>query len=491
MRVLVVDDEVKNAELTALALRDSGHETEFVNGADAALKRMEATPFDAVVTDLRMPRMDGLELMRELRHRWPRALLVMMTAYGDLEVGRRAMRDGACGFVNKEGDFAGEIAAHLARAARERELETDNLRLAGTVDSLRKGLATVIGDSPALRQALGLAHKVAPTDSTVLLRGESGTGKDLFARAIHFSSRRSAGPWVKVNCGALPENLLESELFGHEKGAFTGAVRQKVGRFEDADGGTLFLDEIGEVPLSLQVKLLQVIEEKTFTRVGGNQPVTVDVRIIAATNRDLDEMVGSRQFREDLFFRLNVFPIRLPALRERPGDVASLVGHFMVGRGAASEKVTPPALRALEQYAFPGNVRELEHTLERAMILAGSDPIGTDHLSFARPELVVAGVGAAAGAPHWVPMIPPGGLSLETLERELILQALELARGNKSQAARLLGLTRRTLYSRMEKHGLRAPGEGDEPGDEAGDAHEAGGVREAGAGGSGREGSGR
>ncbi len=498
MRVLVVDDEIKNAELTALALKDAGHTTEFVNGADAALKRMEATPFEALVTDLRMPRMDGLELMREVRHRWPRTLLVMMTAYGDLEVGRRAMRDGACAYVNKEGDFAGEIAAHLARAARERELETDNQRLAGTVDSLRKGLATVIGESPLLTKALGLAQKVAPTDSTVLLRGESGTGKDLFARAIHFSSRRAAGPWVKVNCGALPDALLESELFGHEKDAFTVAVRQKAGRFEDGDGGTLFLDEIGELPTSLQVKLLQVIEEKTFTRVGGNQPITVDVRIITATNRDLDEMVASRQFREDLFFRLNVFPIRLPSLRERPGDIAPLVGHFMVGRGAAREQVTPAAMRALENYAFPGNVRELEHTLERAMILAGSDPIGTEHLSFARPELIGgAGVGAAAGAQSWVPMIPPGGLSLETLERELILQALELARGNKSQAARLLDLTRRTLYSRMEKHGLReageGPGDGDERGDddEATDAREPGDINRAGAGGPGREGSGR
>jgi transcriptional regulator with GAF, ATPase, and Fis domain len=250
--------------------------------------------------------------------------------------------------------------------------------------------------------------------------------------------------------------------------------------------------------VSLQVKLLQVIEEKTFTRVGGNQPITVDVRIIAATNRDLDEMVASRQFREDLFFRLNVFPIRLPSLRERPGDIAPLVGHFMVGRGAAREQVTPAALRALEQYAFPGNVRELEHTLERAMILAGTDPIGTEHLSFARPELMGgAGVGTAAGAPNWVPMIPSGGLSLETLERELILQALDLARGNKSQAARLLDLTRRTLYSRMEKHGLREPGEGPGDGDERGDdeAGDAADVRDAGdvrsVGGPGREGSGR
>ena len=485
MRILVVDDEIKNAELTALALRDAGHEAEFVNGADAALQRLALSRFDALVTDLRMPRMDGLELMREARHRFPQLLMVMMTAYGDHEVGRKAMRDGACAYVNKEGDFAGEIATHLARAARERELESDNRRLAGTVDSLKKGLATVIGESPALQGALSLAHKVAATDSTVLLRGESGTGKDLFARAIHFSSRRAAGPWVKVNCGALPENLLESELFGHEKGAFTGAIRQKSGRFEDADKGTLFLDEIGELPLALQVKLLQVIEEKTFTRVGGNHPITVDVRIVAATNRDLDAMVGERQFREDLFFRLNVFPIRLPPLRERPGDIAPLVAHFLAGRGVTRDKVSPPALKALEQYGFPGNVRELEHTLERAMILAGSDPIGLEHLSFARPELARAGGTLSLDGPGWVPVIPAEGLSLETLERELILQSLERSGGNKSQAARLLGLTRRTLYSRMEKHGLRVPGES--AGDEAGDEDEPGAGR-AGAesGGSGR-----
>jgi len=467
VRVLVVDDEIKNAELTALALRDSGHESEFVNGGTSALEKMAAAPFDAVVTDLRMPRMDGLELLRELHHRWPGAVLVMMTAYGDMETGRRALRDGAFAYVNKEGDFAGEIADHLARAARGRDLETDNRRLAGTVDSLRKGLATVVGQSPAVRQALTLAEKVAPTDSTVLLRGESGTGKDLFARAIHYASHRSAGPWVKVNCGALPENLLESELFGHEKGAFTGAVRQKAGRFEDADGGTLFLDEIGELPMSLQVKILQVIEEKTFTRVGGNKPITVSVRIIAATNRDLEDMVKARQFREDLFFRLNVFPIRLPALRERPADVPALVAHFLDARGASRDKVSAEAMRALEQYAFPGNVRELEHTLERALILAGSDPIGPEHFSFARPDLLGrAGPGGTAGVLAWVPTIPPEGLSLETLERELILQSLERAGGNKSQAARLLGLTRRTLYSRMEKHGLRTPAEDDEAGDE-------------------------
>ena len=466
MRVLVVDDEVKNAELTALALRDGGHEAEFVNAGAVALTRMAEAPFDAVVTDLRMPRMDGLELLRELHHRWPAAVLVMMTAYGDMETGRRAIRDGAFAYVHKEGDFAGEIAAHLARAARERTLESENQRLAGTVDTLRKGLATVIGHSPAIAQSLALAEKVAPTDSTVLLQGESGSGKDLFARAIHFASRRANGPWVKVNCGALPENLLESELFGHEKGAFTGAVRQKPGRFEDADQGTLFLDEIGELPMSLQVKLLQVIEEKTFNRVGGNRPITVSVRIIAATNRDLAEMAKARAFREDLYFRLNVFPIRLPALRERPGDVPGLVEHFLARRGVPRDKVGPEAMRALERYAFPGNVRELEHALERALILAGSDPIGIEHLSFARSGPAV-GVGtSASGGPDYVPILPVEGLSLEILERELILQALDRAGGNKSQAARLLGLTRRTLYSRMEKHGLREPGATEEPGDE-------------------------
>jgi two-component system NtrC family response regulator len=315
-----------------------------------------------------------------------------------------------------------------------------------------------------------LARKVAVTDSTVLLRGESGSGKDLFARAIHLESRRAGGPWVKVNCGALPENLLESELFGHERGAFTGAVRQKPGRFEDAHRGTLLLDEIGELPPSLQVKLLQVIEEKTFTRVGGNQPTIVDVRILAATHRPLEEMVESRQFREDLFFRLNVFPIRLPPLRERLEDLAAHVEHFMRQRGASSEKLSAEAMRALERYTFPGNVRELEHMLERAMILAGPDTIEPAHLSFARPEALRGGPPVSGSGVSWVPEIPAEGLSLEVLERELILKALEMANGNKSKAARLLGLTRRTLYSRLERHGLGRSGDADEAGDEREDA---------------------
>ena len=471
MRVLVVDDEIRNAELTALDLRDAGHQADFVGGGEDALRRMEAAPFDAVITDLRMAPPDGLALLEEVKKRWPATPVVLMTAYASMETARRALKSGAYDYVDKEGEFREELKSILERVARERRLSAENAALAGTVESLRLCLATIVGEAPATRQASDLARRVAATDSTVLLRGESGTGKDLFARAIHFSSRRAGGPWVKVNCSALPESLLESELFGHEKGAFTGAVRQKPGRFEDAHKGTIFLDEIGELPVSLQVKLLQVIEEKTFMRVGGNQPVIVDVRIIAATHRDLEAMVKEAKFREDLFWRLNVFPIRLPALRERPGDVPALVAHVLRGHGAPPERVTPAALRQLESYSFPGNVRELEHTLERALILAGSDPIDVEHLSFARPDARSA---AAAGAQGWVPTIPPEGLSLEVLERELILQALERARGNKSQAARLLGLTRRTLYSRMERHGLRRPGEGDEPLDSSDDETPAG-----------------
>jgi len=466
MRVLVVDDEIRNAELTALDLRDAGHDADFVGSGEDALRRMEAAPCDAVITDLRMRPPDGLALLETIRQRWPATTVVLMTAYASMESARRALKSGAYDYVDKEGEFREELKSILERVARERNLEAANRQLASTVDSLTKGLATIVGEAPATRRAVELARKVAVTDSTVLLMGESGSGKDLFARAIHFTSRRAAGPWVKVNCGALPEHLLETELFGHEKGAFTGAVRQKPGRFEDAHHGTIFLDEIGELPLGLQVKLLQVIEEKTFTRVGGNAPLKVDVRIIAATNRDLSEMAHARQFREDLFFRLNVFPVRLPPLRERASDIPQLVEFILRRHGASPDQVTPAARRALERYAFPGNVRELEHTLERAMILAGADPIEPEHLSFARPERM----GDPGGALTWVPEIPAEGLSLEVLERELILKALEMARGNKSQAARLLGLTRRTLYSRMERHGLRKPGEAEEGGDDDADA---------------------
>jgi len=460
VRILVVDDEIVNARNVADELRDAGHDTVHVGGGAEAIERLGREPFEAVITDLRMKPPDGLAVLAEARKRRPGIVVLLMTAYAHLETCRQAFKLGAYDYVAKEGDFTSELALLIGRAANERGLREENRRLSGTVEGLKRGLVSVIGDAPAIRDARALAEKVAVTDFTVLLRGESGTGKDLFARAIHFSSPRAGGPWVKVNCGALPEPLLESELFGHEKGAFTGAVRQKRGRFEDADHGTLFLDEIGELPVALQSKLLQVIEEKTFTRVGGNQPVTVDVRILAATNRDLEAMTRERTFRDDLFYRLNVFPIVLPPLRDRPGDVLPLAHQILARHGATADKLTPEAARAIETHRYPGNVRELEHALERALILAGADPIGVEHLPF--------GAAAEEAARGGVPSLPPEGLSLEAVEKTLILQALERARGNKSQAARLLGLTRRTLYSRMEKHGLRRPGEADEEGGEEG-----------------------
>ena len=339
-----------------------------------------------------------------------------------------------------------------------RLLDRENTTLKREIHRTRKD-QRYIASSPIMREVMRNVELVAPEDMTVLIRGETGTGKEGLARALHERSLRRAGPFVVVNLAAIPESLIESELFGHEKGAFTGAASRREGFFETAAGGTLFLDEVGDASLPLQVRLMRALQEHEITRVGSSVAIPVDVRVVAATNRPLEDMVRHGTFRSDLYYRLNIFPITLPPLRERPGDVRRLAGHFLRRQGAAADKLTEAALEALERHPFPGNVRELENTLERAMILAGSDPIGLEHVGVARPDR--AGTGGQAGTPGWVPEIPAEGLSLEVLERELILKALERARGNKSQAARLLGLTRRTLYSRMERHGLRRPGEGD------------------------------
>jgi DNA-binding NtrC family response regulator len=455
-RVLVVDDEAHFADLLARELRDRGYEAQTATSGSAALEAVGKDAFDVVLTDLRMRPPDGLEVLRQVRKSHPQTAVILMTAYADAKTAVLAIRQGAYDFLTKDPDIdLEELTLRLERLAEERAGRAERETLRSEVTALRELAAPIVGQSPSLREAIELLQKVAPTPSTVLLGGETGTGKDLFARALHALSPRASGPWVKVNCGALPENLLESELFGHERGAFTGAVARKLGRFELAQRGTLFLDEVGELTLALQVKLLQALEDKTFVRVGGNESLTADVRIVAATNRDLAAEVRQGGFREDLFFRLNVFPIRLPPLRERPGDIGPLLDHFLAQAGAPADKLAPEARRALESYSFPGNVRELEHILERALIIAGPDPITPAHLDF---------VGQTRSAVAFtVPDIPPEGLSLEDLERELILQALAKAKGNKSRAARLLGLTRRTLYSRMEKHGLRtATGSEDE-----------------------------
>jgi two-component system response regulator AtoC len=484
IRILVVDDEARGADLLRRELADRGHVVEALTSSKQALARQAEQPFDLVVTDLRMPPPDGLALLAEIRKGWPATEVILMTAHGDETTAVSAMRAGAYDYLKKDPRVdPDEIQVRIERLLEARTGRAERERLSREVEALRTGTLAVVGQSEALRHATAMAMKVAPTDATVLIRGESGTGKDLLARAIHFASPRSAGPWVKVNCGAIPENLLESELFGHERGAFTGAVARKLGRFEQADGGTIFLDEIGELSAALQVKLLQVLEDKAFVRVGGNETRTVDVRIVAATNKDLETEVSEGRFREDLFYRLNVFPVALPPLRERRGDLEPLVHHFLARAGAPPDKITPSGYAALAAYPFPGNVRELCHVIERALIIAGPEPVTPDELLFQpvrKGGMAALAPAGAAGASRFaatgfleggfaVPEIPEGGLSLEALEKALLLQALEKARGNKSRAARLLGLTRRTLYSRLEKHGLRVPGDGGEGSDGYGD----------------------
>jgi len=453
MDILVVDDEIRLGRLIRAALRDEGHDVETAASGTEALEKLAARPFDLVITDLKMPPPDGLEILRHCRAMARPPDVTLMTAHGTVSSAVAAMREGAFDYLTKPFELdeilvvAARVAELRAMRAERESLRAENARLVAALGDAGTAFEGIVGESPVMQEVFTLARKVADSDATVLLRGESGTGKGRLARAIHSASARAAHPFVKINCGALPETLLESELFGHERGAFTGAVRQKPGRFELAGGGTVFLDEIGEIGTATQVKLLQVIEERTYVRVGGIETLSCDVRLVAATHRNLEAMIAEGEFREDLFYRLNVFPIEMPPLRARGNDLALLVRHHLAARGRDAGSIDQGALGLLLGYTFPGNVRELENLLDRAMILAGARSIGAqDFPSLAARETATPTRRAIE--------IPDGGLSLEGLERELLEQALEKAGGNKSQAARLLGLTRRTYYSRLDKHGL-------------------------------------
>lgn len=454
MRILVVDDEHKMAAIVRSALEQAGHQVAAESASRRAAERLEREPFDLLVTDLKMAPPDGLELLALAKARRPSMAVILMTAYATAQTAVEAMRLGAYDYLVKPFELD-ELRLRIAKLSRERDLD-ESVRVLESENRLlrREAGAAVrfdrmIGRSAVMRDVMDLAEKVAATDATVLIRGESGTGKSLLARAIHAGSPRRGGAFVTVNCGALPENLLESELFGHEKGAFTGAVARKQGRFKTAEGGTLFLDEIGEMSPPLQVKLLQVLEERTFYPVGSEHPESADVRVVAATHRDLEEAIGEGEFREDLYYRLNVFPIAIPPLRARREDIGPLLEHFLARLRRTPETLTEAAREALLAYAFPGNVREMENLVERAAILAGGEPIDRRHF----PSLTTRPT-AGAGNAAWIPEIPEEGISLEALEKDLILRALEKAGGNKTHAAKLLGLTRRTLYSRLERHGL-------------------------------------
>jgi DNA-binding NtrC family response regulator len=428
------------------ALEGDGHHVAMAFDGREALDAFAREPFDVVICDLKMPGMDGLQVLKELKARSQEVEVILMTAYATAQTAVEAMKQGAYDYLIKPFD-TDELRLKVGRIIEKRHLAEENVALRQQLRHTFE-VAYVVGRSEAMEKVYRMVQKVAPTDATVLLRGESGTGKELIARAIHELSPRAEKPFVAVSCGALPESLLESELFGHEKGAFTGADRRKEGLFQVAGEGTLFLDEIGEVSLATQVKLLRVLQTHEMVPLGATRPVPVKARIIAATNRDLEGALRAGTFREDLYYRINVFPIVLPPLRERREDIPDLVNHFLKKYGGAKAAIDPDALAALMRYNWPGNVRELENVVERAVIMTGGGVITRADL----PTHIVFSTEASLPVD-----IPAAGLSLEEMERSLIVKALDKARGNKTEAARLLGVTRRRLYSMMERLGVRPP----------------------------------
>jgi two-component system response regulator AtoC len=466
--VLVVDDEQDNLDAFRFNFGKS-FKLLYASSGEQALETARTEDVAVVVTDQRMPRMTGLELLRAVRDVRPEAVGIIVTAFTDVDVLIEAINLGRIyRYVTKPWDSK-EMRGILTQAVERFQLGRENQRLterlaeyAGMLASEAHGafdFGAIVGDSPALREVLARVEQVAQTGATVLLRGETGTGKEMVARAIHINSPREARPFIKVNCAALAPGVLESELFGHEKGAFTGAVARRPGRFELADGGTLFLDEIGDVPQDVQVKLLRVLQEREFERVGGTETVKVDVRVVSATHRDLERQIGAGNFREDLYYRLNVFPINLPPLRERSGDIALLAEHFVQKYARSFGKVVRGldggAVAALVGYTWPGNVRELENVIERALILARGPEIGAADLEFSRRA---AGGSASAGSAPSVAVAVdatrPLQERLSDQERAEIMAAIDQSQGNIAHAARRLGINRSTLYYRLRKHGL-------------------------------------
>jgi DNA-binding NtrC family response regulator len=441
-RVLLVDDEDAFREITSEELTHIGYALDACRTLGEARRLLAKKTFDVVLVDLRLPDGNGLDLLAELHASNPGIQVVVLTAFGSVEVAIRAMKQGAFDFLMKPCKL-GEIEAVLAKAAHVQSLARENLALQRDVDRLKPS-DRIVGTTSAMHEVTRLIDRVASTDSTVLIRGESGVGKELVARAVHRASLRSGHPFVVVDCASLHENLLQSELFGHEKGAYTGAVRLKHGLFEVADRGTMFLDEIGEVTPPLQVKLLRVLETGVFRHVGGTSDVSVDVRVIAATNRDLEAMMRTGAFREDLYYRLNVFSIPIPPLRDRREDIAQLVEHFIHSSGIIGKRnarVSPEAMRVLESYVWPGNARELQNVIERALILSDGDTVLPEHLPIGMRELQARTAGRdAASRP-----------TLAEAEREYIRQVLEECKGHRHKAAQILGISERNLYRKLKE----------------------------------------
>jgi two-component system, NtrC family, response regulator AtoC len=451
--ILVVDDEKNTREGLARALRRT-YDVVLAEEGSRALELLAENSVDVMLSDVRMPGMDGLTLMQRALARTPPPVCILLTAYGNVEMAVEAMKRGAYDFLTKPVHLD-RLDLLVQRALRDREMESENRNLREQLDS-KFGLERIIGQSPAMQEVFDTIRQVGPSRSTVLIQGESGTGKELVAHAIHRLSAQTNGPFVAVHCAALSQNLLESELFGHERGAFTGAVEKHRGRFELADGGTLFLDEVSEIDPSIQVKILRVLEERGFERVGGQETLDVDVRLVAATNRDLKKMVDEGKFREDLFYRLYVVVVHLPPVRERAGDIPLLVQHFLKEVARENEKpvaaITPEAMDLLSSYAWPGNVREIRNVVERMVVLARGDKLTVRDIPAAIKE----------AAHHHALPASVADLSLQEAEKQMIIGALKAHSGNRTQAATQLGISRRTLHRKLNEYGLRQAEEGNE-----------------------------
>jgi len=453
--ILVVDDDESLRRVTQLQLQEAGYEVLTAPNGTEALAMIETDTPDLVITDMKMPGMSGLELLEKIRKLYPQTTVLVVTAFGTIQTAVEAMKAGAYDYITKPIDYE-ELVLVVNRAMEHHRLIDEVHSLRVSLDR-KYGFESIIGRSQVLLQVLEMASRVAQKNSTVLIRGETGTGKELLARAIHQNSRRKDQPFVTINCGAIPKDLLESELFGHARGSFTGAFAQKVGKVETADGGTLFLDEIGELPLELQVKLLRLIQHGEIEKVGATSPATVDVRIVAATHRNLQNLIEDGTFREDLFYRLAVIPLELPPLRERIDDIPELVQSLFIKaknkEGVPNLKLPPHLLPYFCGHRWPGNVRELENVVERLTVLAVGDEITLNDL----PEFLRK---SPADVEVLHMDLPPQGVSLEVVEKELIMKALKRFDGNQTRAAEFLDISRRTLIYRMEKHGIqRQPGE--------------------------------
>jgi len=429
------------------SLVESGYRVQAAASGEDGLRLLEKEVFDAVITDITMPGMSGMEVLARVHARDERLPVVVITAYGTIESAVLAMKKGAFDYITKPFNRE-ELRLTLDKALRMRRLEKENAELRAEVTD-RYRFESIIGVSEKIKDVLAMAGRVAASNASVLITGESGTGKELLAKGIHYNSSRAEGPFVAVNCAAIPENLIESELFGHVKGAFTGAMKDHEGKFESAAGGTLFLDEIGDLRIDLQAKILRALQERQVDRVGGNRPIDLDVRVIAATNKDIERTVKEGSFREDLYYRLSVITLHMPPLRERRGDIPLLINHFLKKYSPAAElRFDAEALSTMKTYGWPGNVRELENVIERASVLRRGDVMTLADL----PEKLKK---ERTEVESIILNLPDEGISLEDLEKSLIIKALEKHKGNQTRAAEYLGITRPTLIYRMEKYAIK------------------------------------